>query len=90
MPDTKQEKIFVDGLFSDDIPDITPDFVLGKGSLDVDRLINFLIAHKKYAVKGYLDYTILRSKASGKRYAELNLWKFNNPKPSLDDNFKNF
>jgi hypothetical protein len=73
---TKRDKIFVNGMTSFDVPDTTPDFILGKGSFKVDDLINFLNDHKDYAIDGYLNYTILRSKTSGKRYVELDMWKY--------------
>lgn len=82
MSDDKQ-KIFVDGLYSNEVADTAPEFILGKGSINVSKLGKFLAENAMYAVNGYLDYTILRSK-EGKRYIELDLYKYNNPKPAGD------
>lgn len=84
MPTTPTEKIFVNGMISKDVPDTAPDFVLGKGSFEVDNLINFLNEHKQYAVDGWLNYSILRSKGTGKRYVELDLYQFYNPKKKVE------
>lgn len=78
MSDDKK-KIFVDGLFSNEVADTAPEWVLGKGSINISKLGKFLAENANYAVNGYLDYTILRSK-EGNRYVELDLYKFNNPK----------
>lgn len=71
------EKIFVDGFMSQEIADTAPEWVLGKASIKVDALIAFLEANKKYAVNGFLNIQTLRSKATGKRYTELDLYQWN-------------
>jgi hypothetical protein len=76
MEKSKPEPIFVNGYITRDIPDTTPDYVLGKGSFQVDSLIEFLNANKKFAVKGYLNFETLRSKATSKRYTKLDLYEY--------------
>lgn len=72
-----KETIFVDGFYSNDVSDTAPEFILGRGSLHINKLKKFLEENEKYAVKGYLDYTILRSKDAGSRYVALDLYRFN-------------
>lgn len=71
------EKIFVSGFQSQDIPDTVPEFILGKTSIKIDDFQKFLEDNKKYAVKGYLNLVTLRSKSTGKRYTELDLYQYN-------------
>ncbi len=78
----KRDKIFVNGMISNEVPETAPDFILGKGAFKVDDLINFLNSNKEYAVNGYLNYTILRSKTSGKRYVELDLYQYDKNRSS--------
>ena len=71
-----KETIFFDGLYSNEVHESAPEFILGKGSIHVDKMIKFLSDNKQYAVNGYLDYTILRSKNAGNRYAVLDTYRF--------------
>lgn len=77
------DKIFVDGFMSQEIPDTAPDFILGKASVKIDALIAFLEDNKEYAVNGFLNFTTLRSKSSGKRYTELDLYQYNKNQEDL-------
>lgn len=70
------DKIFVDGLISKEVADTAPDFILGKLSINIDNLKAFLDKSKGYAVNGWLNATILKSKG-GKRYIELDLYQWN-------------
>lgn len=91
MNETKEEKIFVNGLFTFDVADTEPEFVLGRGSFQVDSLIEFLKTHKQYAIDGYLRFDILRSASTNKRYAELNLYEYrkqNGGESKADKEFK--
>lgn len=73
------EKIFVNGLISKDIPDTTPEFILGKNSIHVPSLKEWLNQNGHLAdEKGYINTVTLRSKSTGKRYIEVDTWK---PKP---------
>lgn len=71
------DKIFVNGLISKDIPETTPEFILGKNSIHVDSLIKWLQEVGKGLAdeKGYINTVTLRSKSSGKRYIEVDTWK---------------
>ena len=88
MPDDKK-KIFIDGLYSNEVDEKAPEWVLGKGSINVAKLGKFLAENANYAVNGYLDYSILRSKSGG-RYVELDLYKFNNPVKANPETAKQF
>ena len=77
----KREKIFVDGMISKEVPESAPEFILGQGSFNVDRLINFLNNNRQYGMPDkdknvWLNYKILRSKTSGKRYVELDMYQY--------------
>lgn len=72
----KQEKVFVNGFISKEVNDNAPEFILGNASVKIDDLIAFLNDNRKYAVNGWLNWTIKRSK-DGKRYTELDLYQFN-------------
>lgn len=71
------DKIFVNGLISKDIPETTPEFILGKNSIHVDSLIKWLQETGKGLAdeKGYINTVTLRSKSTGKRYIEVDTWK---------------
>lgn len=71
------DKIFVNGLISKDIPETTPEFILGKNSIHVDSLIKWLQEVGKGLAdeKGYVNTVTLRSKTTGKRYIEVDTWK---------------
>lgn len=67
--------IFADGFYSYDIPDTTPEFVLGKSAIKVHEFIKFLEENKQYAVNGFLYLQTLRSK-KGDRYTKLDLFSY--------------
>lgn len=82
---SEKETIFFDGLYSNEVPESAPSWIMGKGSINVKKMIKFLTEHEQYAVNGYLDYTILRSKNAGNRYAVLDTYRF---EKSLKDNLE--
>lgn len=71
------DKIFVNGMISQEIPDTAPEFILGKMSFKIDDFIAFLEENRKYSVGGWVNVTVLRSKSTQKRYAELDLYQWN-------------
>jgi hypothetical protein len=73
MPPT--EKIFVNGLISKEVPVTAPDWVLGKMSIQVDNLQKWLLENKGLADNGWINLSILRSKATNKRYIEVDQYK---------------
>lgn len=76
MENNKTEKVFVNGLISKEIPPTTPEFILGKMSCKAEDLYNWLRENKGLADEnGWINFTILRSKTSGKRYIEVDTWK---------------
>jgi phage antirepressor YoqD-like protein len=81
--ETKQEKIFVNGIISKEVPQTAPDFILGKMSIKVDDLMKWLIENKSLCDEnGWINMTVMRSKSTGKRYIEVDTWK---PTPSSVD-----
>lgn len=89
-------KIFVSGLISKDLSSNTPDFILGKNSIEVDQLIEWLqTIGKKHAVNGWINTVTKFSDKSKKRYIELDLYNSTNPKqptqpsPSYSSNTSN-
>lgn len=71
-----KEKIFVDGIWSYEIPENAPTFIKGKQAYKVKEFIKFLEDNQHYAVNGYLTIVIKESQG-GKRYAELDLFDYN-------------
>jgi len=67
---TKTNIIFFDGFYSEDVNPEAPEWLLGKGSIAIDKMIAFLNANRHIAVNGALKYTIKMAK-SGKRYVEV-------------------
>lgn len=77
------DKIFVNGLISKDIPESTPEFILGKNAIHVPSLKQWLIENEKLAdEKGYINTVTFRSKNTGKRYIEVDTWK---PTPKVEE-----
>jgi hypothetical protein len=72
------DKIFVNGLISKDIPDTAPDWILGKHSIKVQDLIDWLTANKHLADKnGWINTVTKRSQTTGKRFIEVDTWQPN-------------
>lgn len=72
----EQEKVFVNGLVSKDVPDTAPEWILGKMSIQVNELINWLEKNRKIQDdNGWINLTVKRSKNTGKRYIEVDTWK---------------
>lgn len=87
----KDAPLFVDGYFTNDIPDTAPAFILGKGSFHVKKLVAFIQANEKYATNGWINFVTKRSK-NGTRYTEVDLYswkkaqeKANEPKNPEND-----
>jgi hypothetical protein len=78
----KQEKIFVNGFISKDVPETAPEFILGNASINIKSFMDFLLANEKYAVNGWINLSTKRSK-DGKRYTELDLYQFNKEQDKL-------
>ena len=74
--ENKSNKIFINGLISKDVPDSTPEFILGQGSIQVASLIAWLQENrdKEFAKSGWINYKIMKSKSTGKRYVEVDTW----------------
>lgn len=70
--------IFVNGLESKDVSDTTPEWILGKMSINVETMIKWLsTTGREVAKNGYIDAQVKRSKKTGKRYIEVedDSWK---------------
>ena len=66
----KPPVIFFDGFYSEDVPPTAPEYIMGKGTIAIDKMIAFLNAQRAIAVNGGIKYTIKMAKA-GKRYVEV-------------------
>ncbi len=71
-----EEKIFVNGYVTQDIPETAPDYILGKASIKVTDFRKWLDENEKYAVRGYLNIVTKRSKEKQVRYSELDLYSY--------------
>lgn len=82
------EKIFVNGLISKDVADTAPEWILGKMSISVNELINWLEKNRKLQDEnGWINLTVKRSQKTGKRYIEVDTWKPEKPVEEKKDNF---
>ena len=71
----EKTKIFVDGLYSNEVSPKAPDFILANQSIHVQKLTDWLQANKGLAnEKGYINITTKLSKG-GKRYIEIDTYK---------------
>lgn len=69
------EKIFVGGIYSKEVPETAPNFILGQGSFHVEKLITWLQENKHLASdRGYINWKLLEGK-TGTRYYEVDTWK---------------
>lgn len=75
MTDDKKT-IFLNGFIPKILTERDPEFIKGKGSINIDSLIKTLEECRQYTDNGWLNYKIFQSKKDpNKRYAQLNLWK---------------
>lgn len=66
------DKIFAEGIYFNERNEKMPEWLLGKISINRDKLISFL--EKQEEINGYINLDIKRGK-SGKLYMELNTFK---------------
>jgi len=83
-PQQQKEVIFVDGYFTNDVPDSAPAFILGKGSFHVKKLKAWLEANEKYAVRDWISFTTMRSK-NGTRYTAIDLYSWKKAQEKKDE-----
>lgn len=78
-----ENKIFVSGLISKEVPATAPDFVLGKLALNVKSFQEWLTNNAQLQDEGgWINLTVLKSKSTSKRYIEVDTWK---PKQELPE-----
>lgn len=82
-PIQQKEVIFIDGYFTNDIPDSAPSFILGKGSFHVTKLKAFIEANEKYATNSWINFVTKRSK-NGTRYSEIDLYSWKKAQEKKD------
>ena len=86
----KQEIILVDGLYSNEVSDKAPEYILGSLSVQPEKLALWLQAnlHLKNE-KGYINLIVKRSKTTGKRYISVDTFKKKQeapaPMPAIDE-----
>lgn len=79
--------IFVEGMYSNEVSDKAPDFILGSLSIQPMKLATWLQANAKLAnEKGYINLVIKRSKA-GKRFISVDTYKKAQPQQAEDPQF---
>lgn len=70
------QPIFINGFYSNDVPENAPEWILGKGSLHVGKLMEWLINNQfRVNESGYINYIIKRNKKDGKRFVSVDTWK---------------
>lgn len=92
MEDTNKP-IFIDGYITRDILDTQPLWLLGTGAIHAKKMIAFLQANEKYADKGgWIPFKTVRSKSTGSRYSQIDMWQVNNSvegaKPSTEPKYQ--
>lgn len=74
--------IYVDGLYSNEVSDKAPEFILGSLSIEPMKLATWLQANQKLQnEKGYIKLVVKRSKSTGKRYVSVDTWKKSEEQP---------
>lgn len=76
---------FVEGLYIKKPNEQAPDFVKGKVSINVEKLLNFINFNKEHITNGYLNIDLLESK-KGELYFKLNTWKAEDKAEKVDEN----
>ena len=69
--------VFINGFFSKDVPDNAPKFIMGKGSLHIGSLMQWLQENRyaDFVNDGYINYEIRKSDKTGKRYIMVDTYK---------------
>lgn len=83
----KPAPLFFDGFYSDDVPETAPEYILGKGTIAIDKMIAFLNAQRHIAINGGIKYTIKMAK-TGKRYVEVDFYGMEKYKQWMEKNGK--
>ena len=80
----KNKMVFINGFFSKDVPDTAPKFIMGKGSLHVGNLMQWLQENRyaDFVNDGYINYEIRKSDKTGKRYIMVDTYKKQAPAPA--------
>lgn len=75
----KEKTISIKGFYPKALSGNIPDYIWGKGSIHIDKMIEFLNAHRPMSISGYLNYDILEGEKDGEkyRYGKLDLYRFN-------------
>lgn len=73
----KNKMVFINGFFSKDVPDNAPKFIMGKGSLHIGNLMQWLQENRyaDFVNNGYINYEIRKSDKTGKRYIMVDTYK---------------
>jgi hypothetical protein len=78
------EIIYVDGLYSNEVSEKAPEWILGSLSIQPMKLATWLQANQKLQnEKGYIRLIVKKSK-DGKRYISVDTWKKESPAPVSD------
>lgn len=73
--------IYVDGLYSNEVSEKAPEWILGSLSIHPMKLAAWLQANQGLQnEKGYIKLIVKRSK-DGKRYISVDTWKKSTPEP---------
>lgn len=85
MNNEKEPIIFVDGFYSDDIHPDAPEWILGRGTINIDKMVAFLLAQRTIAINGTIKYVIKMAK-SGKRYVAVDTYGMQKYKEYMQKN----
>jgi hypothetical protein len=71
-----EETIFINGIYSNEVPANAPDWILGRGAIHPGKLMQWLVENQdKAGETGYINYVIKRNKKDGKRFISVDTWK---------------
>lgn len=79
------EKIFIEGFYSNKVNDNAPAYILGKDCIDIDKAINQLNELRKYAVDGKIYTTTFLAKDGEKRYRVLDTYYYEKKRKELGE-----
>lgn len=79
---TQNKTIFVEGMYSNEVSEKAPEWLLGSLSVQPEKLAMWLQANLALKnEKGYINLVVKRSKTTGKRFISVDTYKKPAPEP---------
>lgn len=83
----QNQTIFVEGMYSNEVSEKAPEWLLGSLSIQPEKLAMWLQANLALKnEKGYINLIVKRSKTTGKRFISVDTYKKPSPAPAPQPN----